>query len=111
MGSQGCDSSGRRAFRMRVVRKTTARKAPIRKIARRSGNRNTRQDDDVRKTNGIRFNGLNQQDLRKRLGCQQEWNKPGRLGTTPGAEITLQDVKFKRKKKKKKKSSALMPLL
>merc|ERR1712137_285625 len=63
-----CDSSGRRAFRMRVVRKTTARKAPIRKIARR-----------------------------KRLGCQQEWNKPGRLGTTPGAEITLQDVKFKRK--------------
>merc|ERR1712137_1367671 len=62
-----------------------------------SGNRNTRQDDDVRKTNGIRFNGLNQQDLRKRLGCQQEWNKPGRLGTTPGAEITLQDVKFKRK--------------
>merc|ERR1712054_216754 len=62
-----------------------------------SGNRNTRQDDDVRKTNGIRFNGINQQDLRKKLGCQQEWNKPGRLGTTPGAEITLQDVKFKRK--------------
>merc|ERR1712138_75098 len=79
-----------------------------------SGNRNTRQDDDVRKTNGIRFNGLNQQDLRKRLGCQQEWNKPGRLGTTPGAEITLQDVKFKRKKKKKKKKKkvlALIPLL
>merc|ERR1712000_168991 len=68
-----------------------------------SGNRNTRQDGDVRKTNGIRFNGINQQDLRKKLGCQQEWNKPGRLGTTPGAEITLQDVKFKRKKKKKKK--------
>jgi len=39
-----------------------------------------RQDDDVRKTNGIRFKGINQQDLRKRLGCQQEWNKPGRLG-------------------------------
>jgi hypothetical protein len=32
-----------------------------------------------------------------RLGCQQEWNKPGRLRTTPGAEITLQDVKFERK--------------
>merc|ERR1712137_65145 len=88
-----CDSSGRRAFRMRIVRKTTARKAPIRKIARRK----RQQEHDVRKTNGIRFNGLNQQDLRKRLGCQQEWNKPGRLGTTPGAEITLQDVKFKRK--------------
>lgn len=24
----------------------------------------------------------------------QEWNKPGRLGTTPGAENTLQDVKI-----------------
>merc|ERR1712137_1527272 len=70
-----------------------------------SGNRNTRQDDDVRKTNGIRFNGLNQQDLRKRLGCQQEWNKPGRLGTTPGAEITLQDVKFKRKKKERRETN------
>merc|ERR1711988_799666 len=59
-----------------------------------SGNRKMRQDDDVRKTNGIRFKGINQQDLRKRLGCQQEWNKPGRLRTTPGAENTLQDVKI-----------------
>merc|ERR1712146_837827 len=49
---------------------TTARKAPIRKIARRKRQQNTRQDDDVRKTNGIRFNGINQQDLRKKLGCQ-----------------------------------------
>ena len=29
-----------------------------------------RQNDDVRKTNGIRFKGINHQDLRKRLGCQ-----------------------------------------
>ena len=53
-----------------------------------------RQNDDVRNTNGIRFKGINHQDLRKRLGCHQEWNKPGRLRTTPGAENTLQDVKI-----------------
>ena len=53
-----------------------------------------RHNDDVRKTKGIRFKGINHQDLRKRLGCHQEWNKPGRLRTTPGAENTLQDVKI-----------------
>ena len=29
-----------------------------------------RHNDDVRKTKGIRFKGINHQDLRKRLGCQ-----------------------------------------
>jgi hypothetical protein len=36
----------------------------------RKWQQDTRQDDDIRKINGIRFNGMNLEDLRKRLVCQ-----------------------------------------
>merc|ERR1712146_474189 len=89
-----CDLSGRQTFRMTAVRKTTSQDGNYQEDSAQEAATGKCVRIDVRKTNGIRFKGINQQDLRKRLGCQQEWNKPGRLRTTPGAENTLQDVKI-----------------